>query len=97
MSGLQQGEAGFRFIMESDFDAGGVASREIRIRQPGSSSSLLNVAAALSNDEAGDFFYIVGATDFTDKGVYKAQLVLDFGGGKKLFGRVERFRVGESI
>lgn len=97
MSGIQQGEAGFRFIMESDFDAGGVASREIRLRQPGASSSILNPAAAVSNDEAGDFFYIVGSTDFVEKGVYKAQLVLDFGGGKRLFGRVEKFRVGESI
>ena len=97
MSGIQQGEAGFRFILESDFDAGGVASRYIRIRQPGKPTSMEKVAAALSNDEAGDFFYIVDTGDFDEKGVHKAQLKLDFGGGKVLKGRVEKFRVGESI
>ncbi len=97
MSGVQQGEKGFRFILESDFDAGGVALRQIRLRQPGASSSLIKTAAALSNDEAGDFFYIVEDGDFTGKGVYKAQLVLDFGGGKVLLGRVEKFPVRESI
>jgi len=97
MSGIQQGEAGFRLIMESDFDAGGVAFRYIRVRQPGQPTSMEKTAAALSNDEAGDFFYITDPNDFLEKGVYKAQLKLDFGGGKVLYGRVERFRVAESI
>ena len=97
MSGIQQFESGFRLIMESDFDAGGVLNKFIRIRQPGQTVSLEKPATALSNDEAGDFFYITGTSDFLDKGVYKAQLKLDFGGGKVLWGRVERFRVGESI
>ena len=97
MSIIREGESGFRFIMESDFDATGVVSREIRIKQPGVAAALVKVATALTTDAAGDFFYTAAAADFAERGMYSAQLILDFGGGKKLKGRTEEFRVGESL
>lgn len=96
MSFINEGETGFRFVMRSTFDATGIVSATIKLKQPDLTKLSLNASAEGADPSLGDFGFLV-SDEFDDPGLFLAQLILDMGGVKTLKGEIETFNVSPSL
>jgi len=87
-----EGEYGWLFRIETDFDATGVNTIQIEFKAPDGTKTL-KTATAVTTNAAGDFQYTVEESFFV-AGKWTAQLVLTWTSTKVLKSKFFRFNIG---
>ena len=93
---ITKGETGFRFLMDSDFNAVGFTAATIKVQKP-DGTGYSKSALAESDGSDGRFYFTAATGDFDQDGDYMCQLIVAMPDPMNLIGDIERYTVGGAL